>query len=134
MLNTAESKYDIFHPKYDPLQDSYCFNEEYPRPYYDDLDMYHAYVQAFDEGLSDFSDASYENNYVSKNRIPSMMLRMCFHDETIETQMPKYQDYIHGHIDPITSRWIGPFKWLATSGGDASNLICPAERDHPNNK
>lgn len=137
MLNTAlaDSKYyAISQPKYDPLQDSFCFNEDYPKPSYYDLDVYAAYELAFDEGLSDFQDASYENNYVTKNRIPSMMLRLCFHDQTIEPHVTKYQDYVSEHIDYTTGRWNGPFKWLPTSGGDASNLICPAERNHPNNK
>lgn len=137
MLNTgdelaADPNLDV---EYNPVYDAFCFNEDYPVPSYSSWElrsMYNRYKLAFDLGLADLSDVSEENNRVTNNRIPGMFLRMCFHDNTIDPAAPKFQDYVTNNIDD-SGKWTGPFKYMATSGGDASHLICPEERLHPNN-
>lgn len=123
-----------FEAAYDPVFDAYCFNEDYPVPELDPSEQYHLYRQykkAFDLIKKPTSDVSEDG--VTFDRIPGMFLRMCFHDNTIVTNQPDFRDYVASAIDSKTRRWISETRYMNTSGADASNLICPEERFHPNN-
>jgi hypothetical protein len=125
-----------FEPEYDPVLDAYCFNEDYPTPNLSSsqqVTLYYDYAQAFDKINEFTTDVSEENNRVTNNRIPGMFLRMCFHDNAIDPAQPDFQQYVANGIDPITKRWNAEARYLKTSGADASHLICPEERFHPNN-
>jgi hypothetical protein len=76
-------------------------------------------------------DSAYNNTL---NRLPGMMLRMCFHDNSINLKVPKFQDYVSSYLNEIDGKmyWTGPTRDLETSGGDASVLLCSVERFHPN--
>jgi hypothetical protein len=121
---------------YNPVFDAYCFNEDYPVPsltFNQQTTLYNDYKRAFDK-INEFTkDVSEENNRVTNNRIPGMFLRMCFHDNAIDPAQPEFQTYIASSIDPATKKWIAESRYLKTSGADASHLICPEERYHPNN-
>jgi Peroxidase len=122
--------------KYNPVFDAYCFNEDYPVPSLSSTQQYNLYIDyktAFDQINAFTSDVSEENNGVTNNRIPGMFLRMCFHDNAIDATQPDFQDYVASSIDPHTKKWTAEARYLKTSGADASNLICPEERYHPNN-
>lgn len=140
LLNTAAytgAYSQKINPLYDPLDDAVCFNEGYKVRNYnlnEMMSLYQKYQRAFDRELSDFSDYTEEYNRITHNRIPGMMLRMCFHDNSVHSYEPKFQDYVATNVEGESGRWNGPFKYLETSGGDASNLICPEERHHPNNE
>jgi hypothetical protein len=62
------------------------------------------------------------------------MLRMCFHDNAIVASQPPFPQYVRQNLvtEGGNLRWKGPSRYLETSGSDASNLICPEERYHPN--
>jgi hypothetical protein len=125
-----------FQPKYDPVNDAYCFNEDYPVPSLSSsqqLVLYQDYKAAFDKVFAFTTDVSVGNNRVTNNRIPGMFLRMCFHDNAVDPLQLDFQDYISRSIDTNTKKWIGESRYLKTSGADASHLICPEERYHPNN-
>jgi Peroxidase len=125
-----------FEALYPPANDAFCFNEDYPVPFLDasqQINLYHDYVHEFNKLFEFTNDVSEENNRVTNNRIPGMFLRMCFHDNTIDPAQPKFQNYVASSIDPVTKKWIAESRYLKTSGADASNLICPDERFHPNN-
>ena len=120
-----------FEALYPPVNDAFCFNEDYPVPFLDasqQTNLYHDYVHEFNKLFEFTNGVSVENN-----RIPGMFLRMCFHDSTIDPAQPKFQKYVASSIDPVTKKWIAESRYLKTSGADASNLICPDERFHPNN-
>ncbi len=122
-------------PLYNPVFDAFCFNEDYPVPSLTTTQqfyMYYDYKIEFDRVIHFTTDVSEKNNRVTNNRIPGMFLRMCFHDNSVSVTQPDFQDYIAKSIDPQTNKWIGEAKYLTTSGADASNLICPQERYHPN--
>ena len=124
-----------FKPEYDPVYDAYCFNEDYPVPILSSSQqttLYYDYAQAFNKINEFTNDVSEENNRVTNNRIPGMFLRMCFHDNSIDPTQPEFQQYVASAIDPITKKWIAESRYMKTSGADASNLICPEERFHPN--
>ena len=123
-------------PLYNPVYDAFCFNEDYPVPSlnsHQQISMYYDYKVEFDRVLAFTTDVSEENNRVTNNRIPGMFLRMCFHDNAVDLSQPDFQDYIARSFDPRTRKWNGEAKFLNTSGADASHLICPQERYHPNN-
>ena len=125
-----------FKAEYDPVYDAYCFNEDYPVPVfssYQQTSLYNDYVQAFNKINEWTSDVSEANNRVTNNRIPGMFLRMCFHDNAIDPAQPEFQTYVASAMDPITKKWTAESRYMKTSGADASNLICPEERFHPNN-
>mmetsp|Transcript_3705 Transcript_3705/g.6784 ORF Transcript_3705/g.6784 Transcript_3705/m.6784 type:complete len:148 (-) Transcript_3705:1541-1984(-) len=69
-----------------------------------------------------------------------MMLRMCFHDNSVSTDLKdglSFSEYVEKHLedtdgDGFKETWKGFERNLPTSGGDASVLICPEERFHPN--
>jgi Peroxidase len=127
---------DNFEPQYDPVDDAFCFNDDYPVPFLSSSQqnsLYMDYKNAFDEINDSTNDVSEENNRVTNNRIPGMFLRMCFHDNSVDPAQPDFQDYVTKSIDPITKKWIGESRYMRTSGADASHLICPEERYHPNN-
>ena len=118
---------------YNPTFDAYCFNEDYPVPSLPSIDaqiaLYLDYKAVFDAALNT------TNIFVSQDRIPGMFLRMCFHDNTInieDTDMD-FRTYVANAIDPETKKWTAESRFMLTSGADASNLICPEERKHPNN-
>ena len=120
---------------YNPVYDAFCFNEDYPVPTMtitQQLYLYLDYKAEFNKVLAFTTDVSEKNNRVTNNRIPGMFLRMCFHDNSVDPAQPNFKDYIARSIDPTTKKWIGEAKYLRTSGADASNLICPQERFHPN--
>ena len=121
---------------YNPVFDAYCFNEDYPVPVLSSSQqstLYSDYKRAFDKINERTSDVSEENNRVTNNRIPGMFLRMCFHDNAIDPTQTEFQQYVASAIDPSTKKWIAESRYMKTSGADASNLICPEERYHPNN-
>jgi Peroxidase len=122
--------------KYNPVFDAYCFNEDYPVPSLtasQQNSLYLDYKTAFDQINKFTTDVSQQNNGVTNDRIPGMFLRMCFHDNAVDATQPDFQDYVASGIDPITKKWTAEARYLKTSGADASNLICPEERFHPNN-
>lgn len=144
-LNTAEVQEEednpSVDPRYSPLDDAKCFNENYTPPKLD-LDamagLYKDFVRIFEWGFENkmgepLQSVSEGNNNVSNNRFPGMYLRMCFHDNTVVPGVSKFQDYVRGNVDSADGKWKGPGKYLATSGADASLLTCEAERLHPNN-
>jgi hypothetical protein len=130
-------------PIYDPLDDAKCVNEPYEYETLtksQQLELYHDFTKIFDWGFentmgSPLQSTSLENNGVTNNRFPGMYLRMCFHDNSINRDATKYQDNLkskvlmgeleHFNADP-------PLFSLQTSGADASVLVCPKERYHPN--
>ena len=125
-----------FKPDYEPVLDAYCFNEDYPVPNLSSAQqssLYYDYAQAFNKINEFTTDVSVENNGVTNNRIPGMFLRMCFHDNAIDPTQQEFQTYVASSIDPHTKKWIGESRYMKTSGADASHLICPDERFHPNN-
>ena len=115
---------------YNPVFDAYCFNEDYPVPTFDSIEsqlaMYAEYQAIFDEAFDD-------DVLETQDRIPGMWLRMCFHDNSINDDSINFRTYVANAIDPTTRKWTAESRFLVTSGADASNLICPEERTHPNN-
>lgn len=69
---------------YNPTFDAYCFNEDYPVPSLPSIDaqiaLYLNYKAVFDAALNT------TNIFVSQDRIPGMLLRMCFHDNAINIE------------------------------------------------
>jgi Peroxidase len=117
---------------YDPVFDAFCFNEDYPVPalrIVEQVTLYFDYKKVFDKVLLPSSDLS---QGITNERFPGMFLRMCFHDNAINPLAPEFQDYVAQSIDPVTNKWIGGSRYMKTSGADASHLICPDERYHPN--
>ena len=126
---------DNIRARYNPVFDAFCFNEDYPVPSLSPSQqntLYLDYKISFDRINRETDDVSDENNDVTNNRIPGMFLRMCFHDNSIDPAQPDFQQYIASLIHPVTKKWIGESRYLKTSGADASLLICPEERFHPN--
>jgi Peroxidase len=121
---------------YNPVSDAFCFNQNYPLLDVSSLDqqllLYADYKMVFDQILMLTNDVSVENNGITNNRIPGMFLRMCFHDNSVDSTQPDFQDYVKSSIDPTTKKWIAEARYMTTSGADASVLICPEERFHPN--
>ena len=122
---------------YDPVFDAYCFNEDYPVPSFSSIDdqneLYLDYKAVFDDAFEDNEDQNADG--VTQNRIPGMFLRMCFHDNTIDIEETNidFRKYVANAIDPESNKWTSESRFMITSGADASNLICPEERTHPNN-
>lgn len=127
-------------PEFDPLETAKCFNEVYTVPTsLVQMDLYNDYVKVFEWGFNNnmgqpLQAVSEENNGVTNNRFPSMMLRMAFHDNSINTGVADFQVYVKSSLkskgDDLL--WTGPGRYLQTSGADASVLLCPEERYHPN--
>jgi Peroxidase len=141
LFNTMENENDFIldnnnnnnNDLYNPTFDAYCFNEDYPVP---SLPSINAQTALFLDYKAVF-DAAFDaaDIFVSQDRIPGMFLRMCFHDNTInidDTDMD-FRTYVANAIDPATNKWTAESRFMITSGADASNLICPEERTHPNN-
>jgi hypothetical protein len=80
---------------------------------------------------TDFSDG---NNGVTNDRFAGMMMRMCFHDNAIVDSQPPFPQYVMENLatEGGNLKWKGPSRYLETSGADASVLVCPEERYHPN--
>jgi Peroxidase len=117
---------------YNPVFDAYCFNEDYPVPALtssEQSSLYFDYKNVFDKVLIPSTDLS---QGVTNDRFAGMFLRMCFHDNAVNPNAPEFQDYVAQSIDPTTKKWIGESRYMRTSGADASHLICPDERYHPN--
>jgi hypothetical protein len=94
-------------------------------------------VKLFDWGFANtmgppLQAHSIKGNRIASNRFPSMFLRMCFHDNSINASFPAFNQYVQERIKPSNGKWVGPYRFLDTSGADASVLICPEERYHPN--
>jgi hypothetical protein len=133
---------DNIEQEYEPTDKAKCFNEAYTTDFtkIDQAQLYEDYEKIFEWGFRNemgppLQSVSEENNDVTNNRFPGMFLRMCFHDNSINPTMTKYQEYIDGYVDktyPKKMRWNGPISYLETSGADASLLICRKERFHPN--
>lgn len=123
---------------YNPMEDAKCFNQPYDTSSVENSrsSLYSDYVNIFEWGFnmpqtSPIFALSEENNGVTNNRFPGMCLRMSFHDNSIQPRFGEYQSFISSQIDP-SGKWIGPGRFLPTSGGDASVLTCRIERLHPN--
>jgi hypothetical protein len=119
-----------------PVNKAKCLNEVYKPTIPDVLGLYSDYVKIFTWGFDNamghpIQSRSLFNNKVTNNRFPSMFLRMCFHDNSIDAAFPSFKDYVKSNIDE-NRNWRGPQRYLETSGADASVLICPEERYHPN--
>jgi hypothetical protein len=71
---------------------------------------------------------------VTNDRFAGMMMRMCFHDMALITSEPPFPQYIMENLvtEGGNLKWNGPSRFLETSGADASVLVCPEERFHPN--
>jgi hypothetical protein len=131
---------DNIYQEFDPLEkNAVCFNEPYETDFssIDQWGLYEDYVRMFDWGFANNMGPPLQalSSTVTNNRFPGMMLRMCFHDNAINPELPDFQDYIDSFIEVDTmgfTRWTGPPTHLATSGGDASVLLCSMERFHPN--
>ena len=80
------------------------------------------------------TDYSVGNNGVTNDRFAGMMMRMCFHDNAIDPFQPPFPLYVKKNLVNVrgTLKWNGPSRYLETSGSDASVLVCPEERYHPN--
>ena len=123
-------------PYIDPLKKAKCINEAYDPGAPNSTMLYEDYKQIFMWGFHNdmgppIKSASLGNNKVTNNRLPSMFTRMCFHDNSIDSsiQIP-FNEYVKNHLKK--GKWKGPTRYLETSGADASVLICPEERYHPN--
>jgi hypothetical protein len=120
----------------DPVLKAKCLDEAYTVPYgIDPEELYADYVKIFDWGFNNtmghpLQSQSLDNNRVTNNRFPSMMQRMCFHDNSVDPLYPSFNQYVKDNLS--NGKWNGPFTYLNTSGADASVLICPQERYHPN--
>jgi hypothetical protein len=71
---------------------------------------------------------------VTNDRFAGMMMRMCFHDNAIVDSQPPFPQYVTENLkaEGGNLKWNGPSRYLETSGADASVLVCPEERYHPN--
>ena len=117
---------------YDPVFDAYCFNEDYPVPSLASIEEQQALYLDYEKVF----DAAFDTDVlVTRDRIPGMWLRMCFHDNAIniEDTAIDFRTYVANSIDPTTNKWTAESRYMITSGADASNLICPEERKHLNN-
>jgi hypothetical protein len=78
-------------PFRDPVLNAKCLDEAYPVPSgIDPEELYADYVKIFAWGFrntmgSPLQSVSELNNNVSNNRFPGMSLRMCFHDNSINS-------------------------------------------------
>lgn len=123
-------------PIYDPLDDAKCFTDVYNVPDLDRNSLYADYAKIFRWGLLNPKESPIfsvsENGGVTNNRFAGMCIRMAFHDNTIDPSATSLsaQAYVQANVNG--GRWIGPSN-MKTSGGDASTLICKAERTHPHN-
>jgi hypothetical protein len=124
-------------PFRDPILNAKCLDEAYTVPSgIDPAELYADYRKIFDWGFSNtmgspLQSVSVGNNGITNNRFPGMFLRMCFHDNSVDSGYPSFNQYVQENID-IDGKWDGPYTYLDTSGADASVLICPEERYHPN--
>lgn len=71
---------------------------------------------------------------MTNDRFAGMMMRMCFHDNAIVDSQPPFPQYVTENLkaEGGNLKWNGPSRYLETSGADASVLVCPEERYHPN--
>lgn len=129
---------------FDPLRNAKCFNDDYLTDFLaiNQLQLYQDFKIIFNWGFQDTMGSPLQTTpedgllYATVNRFPGMMLRMCFHDNTIDPTKPDFRDYIRSKIrvgQQGRKRWFGPQTYLETSGADASVLVCKPERYHPNN-
>jgi hypothetical protein len=56
---------------------------------------------------------------------------MSFHDNAIDPIFGSFSDYVTANL--VGDKWKGPYRYLDTSGADASLFLCPEERYHVNN-
>ena len=131
--------------EFDPLKEhAVCFNQGYKTDFkaIDQEQLHLDYFHIFDWGFENsmgppLESVQEDNNNITNNRFPGMMLRLCFHDNAIDADEPQFQDYINDFIVVADSNgkptWTGPKRYLSTSGADASHLVCPQERFHPIN-
>jgi len=63
------------------------------------------------------------------------MIRMCFHDNNPMIGKPSPPKHVQDSLQDVggVKKWKGSSRYMDTSGADASVLICPEERYHPNN-
>jgi Peroxidase len=120
---------------YNPVYDAYCFNEDYPLPsnmttMEKQTALYADYMVIFQQIIDNDSDIA---EGITRNRMPGMFLRMCFHDNAVNSSAVDFQTYVQNAIDPKTKKWTAESRYMITTGADASNLICSEEREHPNN-
>ena len=126
--------------EFSPLRYATCFNEAYETDFdsINQYELYKDYGRIFNWGFRNEMGPPLEGVSEANlplSRLPGMFLRMCFHDNSINIEQPKFQDYINNYVDYDErgwGRWTGPAEYLATSGADASNLLCTQERFHPN--
>jgi hypothetical protein len=118
---------DPEHPNHCPIDPEYlvyakCFNEHYEE---DDVyipsaaELYADYKGLFDYGFSlkdDDVSSSPLNNKVTTHRWPGMMLRMCFHDNSVDPYYKHFQDYIDEHLEEINFDDYGDDKYGNNSG------------------
>jgi hypothetical protein len=91
-LDTADPDPVFIRPLYNPLLDAFCFNEDYPVPQFTTsqmMIMYNDYKIIFDKLLilPLPGQGVPENNNVTKERLPGVLLRMRLHDNTIDDTM-----------------------------------------------
>lgn len=127
---------DELPPIEEPLYKAKCFNAYYDIPSINQMELYNDFVKIFEWEKSGlpfdpkmFGDRA--SSGVTNNRFAGMCIRMAFHDNSIADNMESPQEYIQKNID-INGNWVGIGRYLPTSGADASVLICPEERYHPN--
>jgi hypothetical protein len=130
-------------PEYDPVCDAKCFTDDVYNPLVaTPMDLYNDYVHLIMKGFENPTAVSDRNKDITNDRYGGMMIRMCFHDNTpvLENggvKSAKPPQYVKDNIviDPKDGKktWGGNTRYMETSGADASVLICPEERYHPNN-
>ncbi|PXF48976.1 hypothetical protein BWQ96_01114 [Gracilariopsis chorda] len=121
---------------YNPMRDAKCFNAPYDSsiPSSKRKSLFSDYVNIFEWGFNmDESSQifSFSENGVTNNRFPGMCMRMAFHDNSVDPKFGDFPTYIANRINAL-KEWVGPPRFLETSGGDASVLTCRIERLHPN--
>ena len=124
-------------PFRNPVLEAKCLNEPYTvPPGIDQKLLYEDYVKIFDWGFKNemgppLQTKSLFTNRVTNNRFPGMFLRMCFHDNSVNPEHGSFNEYVKKNIN-TEGKWTGPHRYMNTSGADASVLLCPQERYHPN--
>jgi hypothetical protein len=127
----------VWGPYQDPVINAKCLNEPYTIPTgIDQKKLYQDYVKIFDWGFLNemgppLQSKSIFNNRITNNRFPGMFLRMCFHDNSVNPDHGSFNEYVKTKMN-TEGQWTGPLRYLDTSGADASVLLCPEERYHPN--
>ena len=122
-------------PIFDPLYNAKCFNTYYEPGEVDQIELYNDFVKIFEwekTGVPTFDpELAFDmaDSGMTNNRFASMCLRLAFHDNSIDGDP---QTYVENALDK-NGNWPASARYMLTSGADASLLICPEERYHPNN-